>query len=205
MCIILFFCAGYKDMGILKKPLPVKYFIAMLTGDQDLFLSCEKALVELYGPVDVRSEIVPWSHSDYYVTEMGPGLFRKFVCLEQLGTPDQLPLVKHDMIKLEKRWSSRVLGAECRRINIDPGYLTEAKVVLATTKDFAHRLYIGGNIYAELELTYRKDIPGFVPLEHTYPDYRNADTITWFNKVRELLRASLLSKNVLKNDRRILP
>ena len=192
-------------MGILKKPLPVKYFIAMLASEQELFSSCEEVLMKRYGPVDMQSDIMPWSHSDYYVAEMGDGLQRRFISLEQLGNPDLLPLMKREMIELEKQWSILAHGTECRRINIDPGYLTEAKVVLATTKDFAHRLYIGENIYAEVELTYRKDRQGFVTLEHTYPDYRNSQTIEWFNRAREILRKSLLLKNEMKNDRRVAP
>jgi hypothetical protein len=75
-------------------------------------------------------------------------------------------------------------------VNIDPGYVTESKVVLATTKDFSHRIYIGNRMYAEVTLRYRKDIRAFVALEHTYPDFRSAETQAWFARVREHLRAS---------------
>ena len=192
-------------MGILKKPLPVKYFIGMLSSERGLFLSCEEALVERYGPIDLRSEIIPWTHSEYYRGEMGDGLLRKFISFDKLGEPERLPLIKQLMIDLENTWSIDRRDARCRRINIDPGYLTEAKVVLATTKDYAHRLYIGGNIYAEVELNYRKDIPGYVPLEHTYPDFRNNGTLDWFNKARDVLRRSLLSNGQLKKDRTLAP
>lgn len=191
-------------MGCLKKPLPVKFFIGMLSNRKELFAACEEHLIRQCGPVDLRSEIVPWVHSDYYRSEMGTGLFRIFVFLENLGEPGHLPLIKQNMIALEKSWSRFRDGEECREINIDPGYLTEAKVVLSTTKDYAHRMYIGGNVYAEVELTYRKDAPGYVPLEHTYPDFRNVQTIGWFNKAREILHGSLLSNGDLKNDRTLM-
>lgn len=188
-------------MGPLRKPLPVKYFVGMLSSRKDLFSACEELLTAQHGPIDLHSEIAPWDHSDYYQEEMGPGLFRKFVCWERLREPDLLSAIKHETIRMEKLWSRRCNARECREINIDPGYLTEAKVVLATTKDYAHRLFIGGNVYAEVELNYRKEMAGFVPLEHTYPDFRSARTIEWFNKARETLRAGLLSKGELKKDR----
>jgi hypothetical protein len=75
-----------------------------------------------------------------------------------------------------------------RRINLDPGYVTEAKVVLATTKDYSHRLYIGKGIYAEVTLRYGNKDRSFIPFDHTYLDYGSEMYITMFNTARDLLR-----------------
>ncbi len=177
-------------MGTIKKALPVKIFIGMLSSERTVMADCEEKLVTVYGPVDLRSDIIPWNHSDYYQQEMGDELLRQFIAFERLQSPDTLPEIKRRMIEEENNWRGNGRGAEFRRINLDPGYITEAKVVLATTKDFAHRLYIGDNMYAEVELSYRRELRGFMPLEHTYPDFRLDQTIAWFNKARGLLHAS---------------
>jgi hypothetical protein len=78
-----------------------------------------------------------------------------------------------------------------RRINLDPGYLTEAKVVLATTKDYAHRIYLGSGIFAEVALRYKEAAKSFVPLEYTYRDYEAAETIRLMNDARGRLRKRL--------------
>lgn len=120
---------------------------------------------------------------------MGTGLLRTFVFFERLLDPEKLASVKNMTNLIEKRLSHATSGN--RRINIDPGYITEAKVVLASTKDFSHRVYIGRNIYAEVTLQFREQGRTFVALEHTYPDFRRKDMIELFNRARGLLRTAL--------------
>jgi hypothetical protein len=76
------------------------------------------------------------------------------------------------------------LGVE-RPVNLDPGYLTPSKLVLASTKDHAHRIYLRDGIYAEITLQYRKKT--FQPWPWTFPDYRSDGYIAFFNEVREKL------------------
>ncbi|MFH1860257.1 MAG: DUF4416 family protein, partial [bacterium] len=71
-----------------------------------------------------------------------------------------------------------------RRINLDPGYLNTAKLVLATTKDNSHRIYIGNGIY--VEITLRFIAKTFRKMEWTYTDYQTQDYIEIFNSVRQL-------------------
>lgn len=75
--------------------------------------------------------------------------------------------------------------AESRPLNLDPGYLTPAKLVLASTKDHAHRIYLRDGIFAEVTLVYRKG--KWQPLEWTYPDYRRDDYQQFFTRCRERL------------------
>jgi hypothetical protein len=177
-------------MGVPVDPKPVKLFVGMLSSNARLFDACARRLADEYGPVDLESEITPWEHSDYYRDEMGPGLLRKFLCFERLVDPGILPSVKHRTSQRETSFAVHDAACMRRTVNIDPGYVTESKVVLATTKDFSHRIYIGDRIYAEVTLRYRKDIRAFVALEHTYPDFRSPETRAWFARVREHLRDS---------------
>jgi hypothetical protein len=178
-------------MGNVHPPIPVKLFVGMITGEEGLFQTCTERLAEAYGHVDLRSEVLPWAHSDYYRDEMGADLRRMFIFFERLIDPGALSSIKHDAMRLEHELTISAASRMRRRINLDPGYVTEAKVVLATTKDFPHRLYIGGNIYAESTLHYSKGSGTYLAVDHTYPDFRTPYCIDLFRQAREYLRARL--------------
>lgn len=178
-------------MGNPRPPLPVKLFVGMLSPDPELFLFCADRIASEYGPVEFESGILPWDDSKYYRDEMGEGIQRKIVVFERIIDPGRLPAVKHFTNALEHTLSVPGLPNPRRRINLDPGYVSEAKVVLATTKDFAHRVYIGENIYAEVTLRYDKRKQGFIPHEFTYPDYRTEAYRDLFNRARDSLRIAL--------------
>jgi hypothetical protein len=176
-------------MGNIHLPKPVKLFVGMLSPDPGLFDACADFLRSEYGPIDYRRGPEAWNFTDYYHEEMGADLFRTFIFFERLMDPGKLPGIKHLTNRLEERFAIRQGDASRRRINLDPGYVTEAKVVLATTKDYAHRVYIGQGIYAEVTLRYQGE--RYTPLDTTYPDYQTNESIDMFSRARELLRASL--------------
>jgi hypothetical protein len=163
----------------------------MLSPEPALFGTCADLASRDYGPVDYQSEVVPWTHSDYYQEEMGPGILRKFIFFERLMDPGDLPAIKINTTRIEKSLAALSGNRMRRRINLDPGYVTEAKVVLATTKDYSHRLYIGKGIYAEVTLRYGNKDRSFTAFDHTYLDYGSKTHTTMFNKARELLRTEL--------------
>jgi hypothetical protein len=178
-------------MGKPRPPLPVKLFVGMLSPDPGLFAFCTNTISTEYGLVEFESDILPWNDSEYYRAEMGEGIKRKIVVFERTIDPGSLPSVKHFTNTLEQSLSIPDVPGPRRRINLDPGYVTEAKVVLATTKDYAHRLYIGENIYAEVTLRYDKRKRSFVSHEFTYPDYGTQAYRNLFNRTRESLRNAL--------------
>lgn len=180
-------------MGILRTPLPVKLFIGMLARDTGLIDKCIQELTMFYGACDLESPLLPWSHTEYYCTEMGAQLHRKFCFFKRLLDPGELPRVKLFMQDLEARYAMPGPSGPARRLNLDPGYVTEAKVVLSSTKDFAHRVYIGNNVFAEVTLRYDKQDRMFVPVEHTYPDFRSLAVRTLFLEARRRLREGLAS------------
>jgi hypothetical protein len=61
--------------------------------------------------------------------------------------------------------------AGARTINLDPGYICASRLVLATTKDFSHRIYLRDGIYAEASLMFQKN--GISVFPWTYPDYQS--------------------------------
>ena len=79
-----------------------------------------------------------------------------------------------------------------RIINIDPGYLDLSKLILASTKDYKHRIYLTKGIYAEVTLFYQDKT--FCPWEWTYPDYKTGEYIEIFNRIRQIYAEQIKEK-----------
>ena len=164
----------------------------MLTAHSDYFQSSALRASERYGPIEMESPVWPWDVTDYYQEELGTGILRKFLFFERTIDPALLPSVKQFTNEIERSFTREEQnGGFHRSINLDPGYITESKVVLATTKDFSHRLYIGENIYAEVTLRYHAKKRSFLPHEFTFPDFRSRKYLEMFNTMRDSLRRDL--------------
>lgn len=148
-----------------RDPDPVKLFVSLLSAEEGLFTKAVKALVERFGPLDALSEHLDFSSTDYYSDELGSNIKRRVLSFEGLISPEGFPEIKLFSNSLEEGFSKD--GR--RRINIDPGYIALEKFVLASCKNFSHRIYIGKGVYAEVTLMFREG--DFRPLEWTYPDY----------------------------------
>jgi len=137
-----------------------------------------------FGRLDIfSSELSFDDFSKYYAREMGEGLIRQWVSFERIITPDEIVEIKLESNRIEEKVST----TDRRIINIDPGYITLSNLVLASTKNYSHRIYVGKGIFEEVTLIYRK-AEGFVPFEWTYPDYRTDEARKFFEKVREKLK-----------------
>ncbi|HJY82846.1 MAG TPA: DUF4416 family protein [Candidatus Binatia bacterium] len=169
-------------MGTPTLPQPVKLFLALLATDPYLFASATFQLQQSYGSVDLESEVFPWNTTDYYREEMGENLQRKFVTFERLLSPEELGRIKLETNALELSLASASSPTFPRRVNLDPGYLDATKLVLASTKNQAHRLYLSQGIYAEVTLLYHHG--AFHPFVYTYADYRWPETHAFLRRVR---------------------
>jgi len=172
-------------MGAAREPLPVKLIASLLTGDLALLDPIREALMAAWGAIDFTSDLLPFDHTDYYTAEFGPDLRRQIVTFEALVPPDLLPAIKVGTNELEAAFAT---GGR-RRVNVDPGYVSLGKLVLATTKDHAHRLYLGQGIYGEVTLTFQRG--RFRPWPWTYPDYADDRYCTLFDAVRRRYKAQL--------------
>lgn len=170
-------------MGKIIEPHPVKLFIGMLSQDISLLELLTGSLQKIFGPSDLESHVLPWGHTRYYEKEMGESLKRKFIFFERLINPWAIADIKLKTIGLENRHLNETGG---RKINLDPGYLDAAKIVLASTKDFSHRIYLDKGIYGEVTLVYSgKD---YQTLPYTFPDYRTREYWDIFKSARELFK-----------------
>ena len=172
-------------MGKIKEPIPVKLICGMISGNPELFEQAKLQLQERYGQIDYVSPILPFScYTTYYESEMGKELQRQFISFERLIDPIEIIPIKLATNQVELEFSS-----PARIINLDPGYVSNAKLVLATTKDYQHRLYLGQGIYAEVTLRFRQG--KFEPYVWTYPDYKTPEYLAIFNQIRSIYNEQL--------------
>jgi hypothetical protein len=157
----------------------VKLIIGLIYRDSQQYLAIKPFLLRAFGPIDFESSEVPFNYTDYYKQEFGSGLTRRFISFSRLISPATLAEIKVRTIKLEHKRSAQ--GK--RTVNIDPGYIDMAKLVLASTKDFCHRIYLDRGIFAEITLVYKKN--SFTYWDWTYPDYRTKEYIDIFNHIRQ--------------------
>jgi hypothetical protein len=172
-------------MGEIKTPEPVLLFVSTLYCSEDRFNNSKKTLEKHFGDILFISPSLPWDYSSYYKDEIGWPLFRQFIFFKNLIDPGLLVDIKLKSNEIE----STLSGDSKRCINLDPGYLTLSKVVLASTKNYAHRLYLGKGIYGEITLIYRDDT--YHPHLYTYRDYQDKTHIDIFINARAMLKKML--------------
>jgi hypothetical protein len=161
----------------------VKLFFGILASSQEMIPEAQRRLALDFSEVEDVAPVTLFDHTDYYEPEMGGGLLRTWFSV-------RLPIFHTELVDI-KLHTNRVemiyAAGGRRRLNIDPGYVCDSKVVLATTKDHAHRIYVGRGIYEEVTLHYRRGA-GFEPWPWTYADYRTPAALAFFESVRQRLR-----------------
>jgi hypothetical protein len=162
-----------------------KLVCGILLGGESSRDSVVSELETAFGTVDFASELFPFTFTDYYTREMGEGIQRCFVSFKDLIDPSTLAEVKMTSNRIEQRF----LSGGKRQVNLDPGILNLARLVLASTKDAPQRIPLRRGIYAEVTLVYRQK--NFHALEWTYPDYRSERYKQILKEIRGLYRQQL--------------
>lgn len=176
-------------MGKVRAAEPCLLFIGMLFSASEILDVVQRRLEEAFGPLLLSSPITPWDYSDYYADELGTPLFRKFLFFRDAIDPGILADIKIRTNEIEAEFSAN--GK--RRVNLDPGYLSSSKIVLASTKDYAHRIYLGKGIYGEVTLYFQGG--QYRPHLFTYRDYAEKAYADMFAHVRGLFRKQRAGKN----------
>ena len=171
--------------GAKPKVKPVKLICGVLhTREFDLEV-LDRLLIEKFGSIESKSLFFQFQFTEYYTSEMGGNLIKQFYAFEKLIMPDSLPDIKLATIEIEASFASD----GNRSVNLDPGYLEESKLVLASTKNFSHRIYLRDAIWAEV--TMRLAHGQFLLHDWTYPDYSQKLATDYFAKVRERYKEQL--------------
>lgn len=164
-------------------------FVGALFSDDSYLSKARGLLCGRFGETLFESGISRWNYSSHYDKELGFPVLRSFLFFEKLIPPDSIADIKLSTIALEAELSA----SGRRNINLDPGYLSPAKVVLASTKDYSHRIFLGKGIYGEATLIHREG--SFVPHINTYRDYADESSIKLFGEARRRLSGLLSRKD----------
>jgi len=179
-------------MWTLKEPRPVKLIVGILAADRQAVEAGREILAAEFGALGLISDIWPFDQTKYYAEQTGENILRQFVSMEQLIDPGQLAEIKHKTNRLEQKLAAKLEHRLPRPVNLDPGIIEPAKLILATTKNYSHRIYIGKKMYAEVTLIFDKG--SWQSFPYTYPDYRQECYFDFFKKVRTKLLEQLRSK-----------
>ena len=169
-------------MGRVRQPDPALLFIGTLYSDKSVVPEAQKLLEENFGEILMTSPATPWDYSTYYKDEIGSPLMRQFLFFKTLINPGMLADIKLKTNDIEDMLSHE--GKRC--INLDPGYLTLSNIVLASTKNYSHRIYLSKGIFGEVTLIYKGET--YHPHLFTYRDYQDKTSIELFLNVREVLK-----------------
>jgi hypothetical protein len=176
-------------MWDLRNPQSVKLIIGILAADKTALAAAVKAISKSFGVIDLTSDVWQFTQTDYYKDELGSNALRQFVSIENLIDPGKLAQIKHDTNSLEQQLADSLKLSLPRPVNLDPGFIEPSKLILASTKNFSHRIYIGNKMFAEVTLMYEKG--SWRHFEYTFPDYRQSCYQDFLSKVRTRLLEQL--------------
>lgn len=170
-------------MGNPRYPDKALLFTGILYSNEDYYIKAYKSLEDSFGGIAMEGPPLIWDYSEHYREELGKPIYRRFLFFNNLLEQEKLAQIKLATNKIE-----HVLSENGKRtVNLDPGYLTPAKIVLASTKDYSHRLYLGSGIYGEVTMMYDKGKRQYIPHINTYRDYNDEMYKRIFSIARRLL------------------
>ena len=175
-------------MSIPQPPKPAKLIVGFFLKDKGLAEGLARELGDRLGPVQTISPWLKFDYTSYYERELGAPLNRRMLVFRELIEQTELPAIKRFTNALEEKYRQD----DKRRVNIDPGYLLPERLVLATGKNFTHRIYLGDGIYADLTLIYQKG--AFRTLPWTFPDYADHPMIDFLTLIRNNYMLQLKQK-----------
>jgi hypothetical protein len=173
-------------MGDIRPHPPVVRFLAVFSRYEQALDWARTRMVEAWGPIALESQAFEFVETTYYEESMGTGLRKVLFAFRDLVDPEMLVDCKLLTNQWEEQYARDFACPETRPLNLDPGYVTEAKLVLASTKDRDHRIYLSRGIFAENTLFFRSGQWQARPW--TYPDYQRADYREFLMKTRQFLR-----------------
>jgi hypothetical protein len=165
-----------------REPSPAKLIIGFLYSDPNAQRHALDALTSEFGEMDFLSQSVAFPYTNYYDEELGQEIRRQTAGFLKLVAHESLPDIKLRTNEIEADLS---LDGK-RQVNIDPGLLSLERLVLATGKNFTHRIYLRSGIYADLTLIFQDG--SYRPLDWTYPDYREPEFLHCLGALRKKLK-----------------
>lgn len=183
-------------MAQIRIPPPVAFFTGVLSARAGDLPRIKQMLVDEWGPIEVVSKVFPFDHTGYYEGETGGEIVRVFYGFRNRFDRTELAGRKIRTNVMEEELAGMLETGVPRPVNLDPGYVVPEKVVLASAKNFAHRIYIGEGIFAEPTLLYRNK--RFETLPWTFPDFAGGRYDDFFHELRDsLMRETCAARQAL--------
>lgn len=162
-----------------EKPAPAALIVAAMWSPSFEFSDILTCLENEFGRIAFHSPVFSFSKlSSYYAPEMGENLSKCFFAFEA-------SIDRHRLIEMKKRTydieTKFLTNTGERQVNLDPMILTLENLIIATSKNYSHRVYLGDGVFGDLALI-RKGRQ-YQPLPWTYPDYQTH--LDFFEKVRQ--------------------
>ena len=163
-----------------QEPKPVKCVASVIYSDPHAYKQALSLLQKKLGEIDFIEADFLFTFTDYYTREMGQPLWRSFFSFKTLISRETLVSIKLFTNEIENNLAKE---DGRRTLNIDPGYLTDSQLVLATGKNFSHRIYLGQGLFGDLTLMFKHN--QFQAFPWTYPDYQKEPIRSLLLKMRE--------------------
>ncbi|MGD9127252.1 MAG: DUF4416 family protein [Planctomycetia bacterium] len=172
-------------MGQPSSHQPTRLFMALFSRFGEAFDWARERAVDAWGPIAIESEPFHFEETNYYQSTMGAELIKRFWLFEKPYDQSHTVDAKLTTNDWEEEYQKLKPYEVARPLNLDPGYMTAAKLILSSTKNFTHRIYLDRGIFAELTLYYKKNAWRYN--DFTFPDYRRADYHAFFDKCRRYI------------------
>ncbi len=169
-------------MARIQKPPPGRLVVSYIYSSVDALAESLSRLERMYGKVQFETIDIPCSIEGVYAEEMGRGLQRRFFSFDNLVPRDSLPSIKKTCAKIEPSYADNVAGTLFRTVNIDPGIMTPDNLVMASYREYNHRVYLGEGVFSDIQLVYSHG--HFTRLPWTDPDFCHDEAIDFFERVR---------------------
>jgi len=175
----------------LKNNIYAKWIFAAIYSDSCWLEQAKEQLEKQNCKIQHQSPEFTFDQTDYYASEMGTRLKRRFLSVSGIYSLESSADWKLRMVKIENRF--RRNGK--RRINLDPGFLDLHRVVLLSGKEGAQKIYLRDGVWADLVLLKNKE--GYQDLAWTFPDLLDGRYNDFFLQVRAEFKAEKsLSSNI---------
>jgi len=165
-------------MAQTKEPSKAKLIIGIMYSEDHILAQTLFRLIQKFGPIEINGPLIPFTFTDYYQEEMGQNLKKSYFAFVQKINQQFLPEIKQFTNAVEQQLSKE----SKRMVNIDPGYVTEHQVVLASAKEHPHRMYLANGVYGQIVLIYSRN--QWIPVDKTFEDYKQKEVQEFLISVR---------------------
>ncbi len=169
-------------MARVQRPPKGRLIVSIIYNSMDALADSLSRLEKQFGRVQCETMEIAYT-GEQYAEEMGEQLQRRLYSFSKEVERDKLPDIKTACAKIEKQFGDIVDDYPFRTVNIDPGIMTPENVIMASHREFNHRVYLGSGVFAELTLVFSRG--RFVRLPWTNPDFCQGEAIEFFLRVRE--------------------